>query len=113
MSLGIRKAWTQATAEALKELPVTTGVYEIRNDEGQVLDIAYAGTHEIFGLRSGIAKAISEIDQDGLWVRFEQHVQYQTRYVELVLNHRAQNDGADPKRVAARPIKILGRLSLG
>jgi hypothetical protein len=112
MSRGIRKPWIAATPEAIAEAPVSTGVYELRDEAGEVLDIAYAGTREPFGLSSGIAAAVAEIGRADLWFRFEQHVQYQSRYVELVLNHRALHDGQEPARVAARPIHVVGRISL-
>ncbi|WP_157890626.1 hypothetical protein [Mycolicibacterium goodii] len=103
--------WIDATPEEITGIPVTTGVYEIRDQSGELLDIGYAGSREPFGLRSLLQRLVGEIDTDGLQFRYEQHVQYHTRYIELVLNHRARHDGVLPQRVAERRPLVHGHLS--
>lgn len=113
MSAGMTRAWLPAGEKELERVPSTTGVYEIRREDGTVLDIGYAGSREPFGLTSRLRTVLGDAGWDGLQFRYESHVQYQTRYMELVLLHRAQHDGATPEGVANRPIAVPGRLSPG
>ncbi len=104
------KPWRNVDAAQLDDIPCTTGVYEIRDRHGEILDIGYAGSREPFGLKSKIEAIVSEEARDGLQFRYELHVQYMTRYAELVLVHRARHNGAEPARVSQRPIPVEGRL---
>jgi hypothetical protein len=112
MSPYMTKPWVDATPLELGRTPVTTGVYELRNGTGDVFDIGYAGSREHFGLRSCVQRLVEEADETGVQFRYEQHVQYQTRYVELVLSYRSRHDGHIPQRVAERRPAIHGRLSI-
>lgn len=112
MSPGITKTWLVATPEALAEVPVTTGVYEVAVDD-ETVDIGYAGSHEPFGLRSAIARVVAELGGEAVSFRHEQHVQYHSRYVEIVLSHKARHGGSVPVRVQNRQIPVLGRISQG
>ncbi|MER7274899.1 hypothetical protein ABT369_10610 [Dactylosporangium sp. NPDC000244] len=116
MSASMTKPWIDLTPAALAEIPVGTGVYEIRDAGGEVLDIGYAGAREPFGLRSAIQRVSAELAGQsgvGLQIRYEQHVQYRSRHIELVLSHRAHQDGRVPDRVAAREPAVHGRLAVG
>lgn len=110
MSAGMTKPWLDATEKVLAHVPVQTGVYEIRRGD-EVLDIAYAGSRENFGLRSAIGRAVGEWPDDSVQIRYEQHVQYQSRYLEVVLNHKAHHGGELPFPVANREPHVRGRLS--
>ncbi|MER5437688.1 hypothetical protein [Streptomyces sp. NPDC002790] len=111
MSVEISKPWRTATDAELEQIPCITGVYEVREGGGEVLDIGYAGAREPFGLRSRIKTVVIEEDREGLEFRYESHIQYLTRYAELVMVHRAHHEGAEPPRVAGREIPVKGRLT--
>jgi hypothetical protein len=113
MTPWMTKPWTDATAAALESVPVSTGVFEIRSGTGEVLDISYAGAREPFGLRSALQRVVGELSEAGLQFRYEQHVQYHSRYLELVLSHRSRHQGQSPRRVAERSPGVHGRLSVG
>jgi hypothetical protein len=106
------KPWLDATTAEMARIPPVTGVYEVRDADGVVLDIGYAGSREPFGLKSRIGAVVAGEGRGGLQFRYESQVVYMSRYVELVLAHRAFHGGADPYRVAQRPIPVIGRLSL-
>jgi excinuclease UvrABC nuclease subunit len=111
MTAGMTKSWIVATPASLATIPVGTGVYEIRDEKGEVLDIGYAGSREPFGLRSRIADVLDDSVSTTREFRFEQHVQYHSRFVELILDHRAQHGGCLPDRVAMRSPSVHGRLT--
>jgi hypothetical protein len=113
MTIEMSKPWLPATAEQLGTIPATTGVYEIRRRDGEVLDIGYVGARAPFGLASTVPGVVAAMGEEDLEFRCETHVQYQTRYQELVLVHKARNGGQLPARVAERPIAVPGRLSPG
>ncbi|OZD13112.1 hypothetical protein CH253_18830 [Rhodococcus sp. 06-156-3C] len=107
------KTWQAATEAELASIPSTTGVYEIRRrNEDELLDLDYAGTRESFGLASAIADAIESQGSDDLEFRYEVHIQYRSRLIELVLLHRAHSDRFSP-RLTERLAHIKGRLSPG
>ncbi len=111
MSAGISKPWREATDAELDTVSVSTGVYEICADDGEIIDIDYAGSRELFGLRSRLRRIVYELGVNGLKFRLEEHIQYQSRYVEVVLDYMAQHDGSLPERVACRRIPVHGRIT--
>jgi hypothetical protein len=106
------KPWLVVTAETLAAIPPATGVFELRRSDGEVIDIGYAGGRDLFGLRSRISAAAESPGHIDLQMRYEIHVQYLSRYVELVLAHRATHGGSIPEIVGKRPIAVRGRLSI-
>lgn len=110
MTAGMTKTWLDATAEQLQDIAVSTGVYEVRAHSGEVLTIGYAGTHEVFGLRSKLGLVLAGLD-DKVQFRYEQHVIYQTRFVEIVLDHRARH-GSTPGQLGGPADSVAGRLSV-
>jgi hypothetical protein len=113
VSATMTKPWLDATPDVLAEIPVGTGVYEIREAAGDVIDIGYAGSKEPFGLRSALQRLVDGLDSDVLQLRYELHVQYHSRYLELVLSHRARHEGSAPESVAHRAPGVHGRLPPG
>lgn len=111
MSIAMATTWRAGTAAELSAVPSVTGVYEVRrrgHDELRGLD--YAGTREPFGLASAIAR---EVEEGGdVEFRYEVHIQYRSRLIELVLAHRARGDRFSPQ-LAERLAHIKGRLDPG
>lgn len=111
MSVGMQGPWTLATVAALNKVPEATGVYEIRSRcDGNIVDIDFAGARETFGLRSALASAVGTAVDGSLEFRFEQHVLYMTRFLEVVLEFRSRHGGVGPERVTMRHPEIQGRI---
>lgn len=112
MSVGMQGPWTVATADALTQIPEGTGVYEIRSRcGGEIVDIDFAGARETFGLRSAVASAIGAAADGSLEFRYEQHVLYMTRFLEVVLEFRSRHGGVGPERVTLHHPEIEGRIT--
>lgn len=111
MRPAITKPWHQVGAHELEQAPVGTGVYEIRDPNGVTTDIGYAGARETFGLRSLLQRELGDGQHDGYEFRWESHVTYMSRYVELVLEHMSRHDGQVPDRVRERPVQIHGHIT--
>lgn len=113
MSSWMTAEWQPATSARLEEAMVGTGVYELRDPTGEVVDIGFAGGREIFGLRSALGRALAGNLDAGWSFRCEPHVQYMSRYVELVLDFKFRHGGNLPARAQLRGIEISGRIDPG
>lgn len=113
----LSKAWQTFDPAARKEIPPVTGVYELGDEEGNVLYIGYAGGREPFGIRGRIERAFSGAEPNPVVrerarrFRYEVNAQYLTRHIELLTRHRDEHsrlpEGNDaPGEVVPR----LGRL---
>lgn len=111
MSIFMTKPWQTSSADELAVAPVQTGVYEIGDADGTVIDIGFAGATEPFGLRSKLEALANEYAIDGMQFRYEINVQYISRYTELVLAHRSRF-GELPAKVAERGEEFRGRLAI-
>lgn len=110
MAIRMTKPWQPLTAEAVRALPGQLGVYQLADTEGHVVAIGFAGGRSTFGLRSEIARALSERPHGATRFRFEVNQQYSSRYQELLMVHVADH-GALPAANQASPPPRLGRLS--
>lgn len=111
MSIFMTKEWREVTAEELRSIPVSTGVYQIADADETILDIGIAGALEPFGLRSKITQDLKAMPNEGFKFRYEEHFQYQSRYVELVLAHKSRH-GAIPPKVEERGETFRGRIAI-
>lgn len=111
MSIEIGKPWLRATPAELAAAPVGTGIYEVRDASGITIDIGYAGAREPFGLRS-VLTAIADAAEERIEFRYESHVQYMSRYVELVLDYKNRH-GSVPSAVADRDTHADGHIDPG
>jgi hypothetical protein len=104
----IEKPWTELTAETIREVPATTGVFQIADEAGRVIDIDYAGALAVFGLRE---KLTEHLPGDGrtLLFRYEIHSVYLSRFAELLMVARADS-GELPEAVVKRGVAPPGRL---
>lgn len=82
MSIRMDKPWTGLTEENVARLPGQTGVYEIGDASGAVVETGYAGGRSRFGLRSEIGERLAALGP-GHRFRYEVTVQYVSRYAEL------------------------------
>jgi hypothetical protein len=111
MAMQVRntKPWRRLDEDELRAVPVTTGVYELADEDGRVVDLGYAGALSQFGLRGAIAEAGEALDE-AVAFRYEVHNQYISRFEEMLMV-REFDDGALPAAVLARGIRSHGRLT--
>ena len=64
-------------------MPPSLGVLVLTTEDGQVVDVDFAGGRSPFGLRGLVAaKAEAEVDRE-LWFEYEETSQYTSRALEL------------------------------
>lgn len=83
MSVRMSKPWIDLTGENVTPLPGSTGVYQIADGAGEVLETGYAGGRSRFGLRSEMADRLTALGA-GHRFRYEVTAQYLSRYKELI-----------------------------
>ncbi len=81
------------------------GVFQLANETGEVLYIGFAGGKSLFGLRSELQKRVGTAAR----FRYEVNNQYQTRWRELLMLHKAAH-GDLPELNKHEPVPKLGRL---
>lgn len=106
MAIRLTKPWRALEVGEVARLPGQLGVYEVAGAEGGALLIGAAGGRSRFGLRGALEAELARRGP-GFRFRVEVNVQYHTRYLELLMLHRADH-GALPPENEAPP--GLGRL---
>jgi hypothetical protein len=109
LKLRLDKPWQPLTAEAAARLPGQLGVYQVADAQGTIVYIGQAGARSPFGLRSELQREASE-RAPGHQFRVEVNQQYRTRWLELLMVHKADH-GSLPTDNAKNPPPALGRLS--
>jgi hypothetical protein len=110
MALRMDKPWRALDAATVAGLPGQLGIYQIADAEGRVLYIGYAGGRSLFGLRSKLREELDQGLDDATQFRVEITMQYMTRYLELLMVHKADH-GVLPRGNENAPPPRLGRLS--
>jgi hypothetical protein len=93
----LKKPWETFDPAAAREIPPVTGVYELGDEEGNVLYIGYAGGREPFGIRGRIERHFSReegnavVGERARRYRYEVNAQYLTRHIELLTRHRDEH----------------------
>ena len=105
MKLHLDKPWLELTPERVARLPGQMGVFQLADDTGSVVYIGFAGGKSLFGLRSELQKRLGAAPK----FRYEVNNQYQTRWRELLMLHKATH-GAVPEMNEREPLPRLGRL---
>lgn len=108
MSVRMTKPWIDLTEENVRRLPGSTGVFQIADAAGTVVDIGYAGGRSLFGLRSELRARLAEPGA-GAAFRYEVTAQYLSRFHELV-NIAATDDGGLPSGLRERGVRATGRI---
>lgn len=106
MAIRLTKPWRALEADEVARLPGQLGVYEVAGADGGALLIGAAGGRSRFGLRGALEAELARRGP-GFRFRVEVNMQYHTRYLELLMLHRADH-GALPPENEAPP--GLGRL---
>jgi hypothetical protein len=107
MGLGMDKPWIPLTGTNAKSVAATTGVYQLGNESGDVIDIDYAGGRTPFGLRGVLLDRIASA-APGTHFRVEIHSQYMSRYRELLMLHYIEA-GDLPAAVRGRGVRAPWR----
>jgi hypothetical protein len=89
MAVRMSKAWTDCAAAAIAALPGQLGVFELADGDGEVIYIGCADARTLFGLRSEVAVRASELDAAAF--RVEVTSAYRSRWLELLMAHRADH----------------------
>jgi hypothetical protein len=109
LRLRLDKPWRPLTAEAATRLPGQLGVYQVADAQGTIVFIGHAGGRSPFGLRSELLRE-ANAREPGHQFRVEVNQQYRTRWLELLMVHKADH-GSLPADNAKSPPPGLGRLS--
>ena len=109
LRLRLDKPWQPLTAETATRLPGQLGVYQVADATGTILYIGHAGGRSPFGLRSELQREAGARGP-GHQFRVEVNQQYRTRWLELLMVHKADH-GSLPVDNANNPPPGLGRLS--
>jgi hypothetical protein len=110
MAIRLTKPWRPLDAANVKALPGQLGVYELADDNDNVVAIGFAGGRSLFGLRGELEKHLAAPPYGATRFRCEVNTQYQTRYRELLMAYHADH-GALPQLNQNDPPTNLGRLS--
>ena len=109
LSLRLHKPWHELAESELVEESTATGVYQLADEEGRIVDIGYAGARSRFGLREVLEQCLTQSSKP-LKYRVEVNHNYLSRFRELLLVHR-YDYGELPVEVSRRGIDVHGRLN--
>lgn len=111
MAMGLRldKPWRPLSELEAARLPGQLGIYQIADAAGAIVFIGEAGARSPFGLRSELLREAKE-RVSGHQFRVEVNMQYRTRWLELLMVHKADHGHLPPDN-AKNPPHALGRLS--
>ncbi|MGI9611497.1 MAG: DUF7508 domain-containing protein [Acidimicrobiales bacterium] len=111
MSLRLDKQWIDLDGLHAEEMPAQLGVFEVGDENGDVIYIGYAGGNKIFGLRTAITEELERLGSTARMIRWELTQGYLSRWEELMMVHRFDNGSPPPK---SHPHAIpRGRLTPG
>ena len=112
MNVRLSKAWQPLSEEAIASLLAQLGVYQLANQQSEVLAIGFAGARHPFGIRTALAEEIdrlAELGETATQYRYEFTSNYRSRWNELLMLHIAEF-GELPATQGERPSRI-GRLN--
>ena len=102
------KPWKTLDADNAAALPGQLGVYQIADGTGNVVRIGFAGAKTLFGLRSALQQELLSYPS-GAQFRVEVNMQYQSRWRELLMLHKADKGELPAGNIDDAPPR-LGRL---
>lgn len=109
MAVRLDKPWRRLDAEAVAGLSGQLGVYQLSDDGAAVRAIVRVDARSLFGLRGELGRELEERGE-GLFFRLEVNHQPRTRWLELLMAHRADH-GCLPEWNPPADGEGLGRLS--
>ena len=107
MGVRLKKPWLALAPELVASLPGQLGVFQLANENHEVVYIGFAGGRSLFGLKGELANWL------GRWpfFRVEVNMAYRTRCRELLMVHFSDH-GSYPTENTAQETAGLGRLSI-
>ncbi len=108
----MNKPWQPLSEEAIASLPAQLGVYQMADQQGEVLAIGFAGARHPFGIRTALAEEIRRLTELGvtpMQYRYEFTSNYRSRWNELLMLYMAEF-GELPVTQGERP-SLIGRLN--
>ena len=109
-SIRLEKPWKALDAEEVDRLPGQLGVYQLGDEQGEVVYIGFAGGNSQFGLRGELERWVADSDTAARQFRCEVTMQYLSRYQELLMIHAADNGRLPSEN--RESLDGLGRLRL-
>tara|TARA_R110002072_G_scaffold171703_4_gene325402 strand:+ start:9917 stop:10249 length:333 start_codon:yes stop_codon:yes gene_type:complete len=106
MSLRLSKQWVPLNPQSAGQLKGELGVFQLGNENKEVIYIGSAGSRSQFGLRGEITKHL----KDAAFFRIEVTSAYSTRFQELLMLHHA-DFGCYPTLNSESDTAKLGKLS--
>lgn len=114
--VSLNKPWLSFDPHDWRGIAAAVGVYELGDEDGQVIYIGFAGGASPFGLRGEIARRFSPeeanpvIRQRARLYRYEVTTMYLSRWRELLILHREEHGGLPPANEASEEhLPSLGR----
>jgi len=99
MAVRLTKPWLTKT-QALSRLAGNLGVFQLADEQQQLLYIGFAGGNSPFGLKGEVERAV-KLHPNAEFVRYEVTTSYHTRYRELLMAHIADHDALPPLNLDA------------
>jgi len=109
MAVRLDKPWRRLDSAAVAALTGQLGVYQLSDDGRAVRAIVRVDARSLFGLRGALSRELAERGK-GLFFRLEITHQPRTRWLELMMAHRADH-GRLPDWNPPEDGQGLGRLS--
>ena len=107
MGVRLEKPWLKLDPELVARLPGQLGVFQLANENHEVVYIGFAGGRSLYGLKGELANWL------GKWpfFRVEVNMAYRTRCRELLMVYFSDH-GSYPTENTAQETAGLGRLSV-
>ena len=106
------KPWTALTRDNVARLPGHLGVFQLANDDGDVLFIGCAGGRTRFGLREAVGDMLDAPVAHASVFRIESTMAYHSRVRELLQIH-LHDFGTLPATNTGLDARQLGRIRPG
>ena len=87
MGIRLDKSWETLDAETIASLPAQLGVYQVADEDENVLSVGYAGARHLFGIRSALDDELQFLGKKATKFRYEFTSNYRSRWDELLMLH--------------------------
>ncbi|MBT4042874.1 MAG: hypothetical protein HOK21_13310 [Rhodospirillaceae bacterium] len=112
MAVRLDKSWIPLNDENVAKLAAHLGVYQLANDDGEILYIGMAGARSLFGLKGELKTALEEPPAGVTQFRIEVNMSYRTRRLELLQTYM-HDHGELPAANTDIDANSIGRLRPG
>ena len=112
MAVRLSKDWTPLDSKHVGELSGQLGVYQLGNEQGEILYIGVAGGRSRYGMRGELTDHLAAMPEQATCFRVEINMAYRTRHTEL-LQTFMHDHGRLPKHNTDVDPATLGRIRPG